>query len=372
MHYSWAQTRKKLLTLLTYSGSDFNSRQRTKLDKKQLSSFEQLTCRFHGQISNRIVLALPTTGCSLFRRPQGGCLHCGLFANGIVQEHIHPNAMVDQFARKLERLDFTNFPVLCLYTPGSFLDSRELNTRTRKKILSLAAGKKGIKKIIFESVPQHITRKKIEDLLTFRPSMEIEIAVGLDTRNDRIRSICIQKNFSLKIFEKACRLLNHNGISWSAFALLKPPFLTEQEAINDTIQTVRYIYEAGAKAVSIEPMAIQEHTFAWMLFRKNLYRPPWLWSLLEVIKNLPPGFEVRIGGQVVYPKSIRSAYNCDICTREIKQKIQEFNTVQDRNIFANLDCDCRNKWADELQMASIPLLRRINIILQDFDETSPG
>ena len=342
------------------------------LDEKQLSSFEILPCLYQGKMSKRIVLALQTPGCSLFRRLQGGCLHCGLFADGIINNSTGKKELISQFAEKLNRLDFSDCPVLCIYTPGSFLDNKELDTDIRNNILLLAAKKKGVRKIIFESLPRYITWKKIRDLKTLFPHLEIEIAVGLDTRNDLIRSVCINKNFSLKTFEKACCLLKDNEIPWSAFALLKPPFLTELEAITDAIQTAQYIFESGAEAVSIEPMAIQEHTFTWMLFQKTLYRPPWLWSIIEVIKNLPPGFEVRIGGLVVYPKTIQSAYNCSLCTREVWQKIQEFNLVQDRNIFNNLDCDCKKKWADELQTAGNPLLERINIILQDFDETSPG
>jgi radical SAM enzyme (TIGR01210 family) len=337
---------------------------RNAVDEDLLSSFEILPARYHGRVVNRVVLALSSRGCSLFRRPQGGCLHCGLINDGIIKPGADQQELLTHFSYKLSKLDFSRYPVLCIYTPGSFLDNEEIDEDLQIRIISLVAQKSEIRKVILESLPQFITERKINNLKSILDSKELEIAVGLDSQDDQVRNICINKNFSLKMFDRACQLLKKYEIPFNIFALLKPPFLTERESINDTIQTVHYAYKMGAAAVSIEPNTVQENTFTWTLFQKKLYRPPWLWSIIEVIKQLPSELELRIGGIVVYPEAIQSAYNCDKCTATIWQKIQQYNLVQEKNIFNDLHCTCKKQWQEGLKTKGLPLAERIDSILQ--------
>ena len=338
---------KRLRAFLERSKPEFT--QQRPLDDHQLSSFEILSCLYHGKITKRAILALQTTGCSLLHRRQGGCLHCGLGSDGIISDRIDRESRMEQFKKKLDILDFSDCPVLCVYVPGSFLNEREMDAASQKQLLSVIAGKKDVRKLILESLPQYITDERIKDLKTILPDTEVEIAVGLDSCNDQIRSVCINKNFSITAFEKACGILKRHGVAFSAFALLKPPFLTEREAIIDTVRTAHRIFEMGAAAVSIEPNTVQDNTVVSKLYERNLYRPPWLWSMIEVIQGLPPGFQVRAGGVVVYPRAVQAAHNCSKCTHAVWQKIQEYNLVQDKNIFKDLDCECKQKWKEEIE-----------------------
>ena len=336
-------------------------------DDDLLSSFEILPARYKGRQVNRVIIALSSRGCSLLHRPQGGCLHCGLINDGIINPVFDQGELFTYFKERLKKFNFSGYPVLCIYTPGSFLDNLEIDEEIQYKIISLVVQKAELKKIILESLPQFITEEKIKNLKSMLGSKEIEIAVGLDSQADLIRKICINKNFSLKIFNRACGLLKKREIPFSVFALLKPPFLTEQESITDTIQTAKYAFKMGAAAVSIEPNTVQKNTFTWTLFQHKQYRPPWLWSIIEVIKNLPPELEIRIGGIVVYPQALQSAYNCPRCSTEFQHKIQQFNLDQDRHIFENLDCICKKQWQDELRVNTRQLLERIDVILQKLD-----
>ena len=357
------KTRQKLTAFLRQCKNEQIPRRA--IDCGLLSSFEILPGLFRGSVVQRVVLAIPGQGCSLFRRPQGGCLHCGLFSDGITSPESDQEQVLSAFADNLNRHDFSRSPVLCIYVPGSFLDDQEIGPEIRRAIILLVAQKTKIKKVIFETLPQFITAPKIRELISVLGNKEIEIAVGLDSADDQIRDLCINKSFSLRTFGQSCVLLQRHEIRFSAFALLKPPFLTEQESISDTILTAQYAFNKGAAAVSLEPNTVQENTFVWNLFRKNMYRPPWLWSIIEVIKQLPPGRELRIGGMVVYPRAIQSAYNCDRCTSGIWQKIQEYNLKQDKDIFTGLDCNCKNKWHEELHIENPPLPERIGNILNE-------
>jgi archaeosine synthase beta-subunit len=336
------------------------------VDYKLLSSFEILPGLLDGREVKRIVLAIPTRGCALFRRAQGGCLHCGLAGDGIIQTKPSNDELIANFSSQLNNPEFTGCPVLCLYTPGSFLDEHELDRQVRNEILSLISRKESIRRVVLESLPQFITLPRIREVKEVLSNKEIEIAVGLDSSNDDIRRICIDKSFTNTIFEKACNLLRKNEIFFSAFALLKPPFLSEREAIDDTLHTARYAFERGVAAVSIEPNSVQAHTFTWQLYRRRLYRPPWLWSIIEIIRSLPPGLEIRVGGIVVYPRAEAVAYNCERCSDEIWQRIRNFNISQDRTIFDDLDCECKIQWGHDLKVSYPSWQERLESILQAY------
>ena len=49
----------------------------------------------------------------------------------------------------------------------------------------------------------------------------------------------VNKNYDFEDFKEAAKLLRENGISVRTYLLLKPPFLTENEALRDSIKSAR-------------------------------------------------------------------------------------------------------------------------------------
>ena len=45
-----------------------------------------------------------------------------------------------------------------------------------------------------------------------------------------------------------------------AYVILKPPFLSEQEAITEAISTIGFANEIGFERISLEPMTIHGYT----------------------------------------------------------------------------------------------------------------
>ena len=59
----------------------------------------------------------------------------------------------------------------------------------------------------------------------------LEIAVGLETSNDKIRIECINKNFLFKDFVRASETAKKYGVTTKAYLLLKPPFINEKDTL---------------------------------------------------------------------------------------------------------------------------------------------
>lgn len=293
------------------------------------------------KFSGRVIIGLRTKGCSWARDPKGGCTHCAIsFSRLCSMDHIN---ILPQFLEDFVKYNFEDYPVLCLYTPGSFFDDDEISPELRIQILEIISKDKSIKRLAVESRPDYITEEKIGEVREILPNMEIEVGLGLDSADDRIRNILINKGFNFESYVKACDILNRFEITRVTYVLVKPPFLTESEAIIDAIDSAKKAFELGSSVVSFEPMSVQENTVVYQLYRDGLYRPPWLWSVIEIVNEVDALGETRIG-QFLYPVPICAASNCTKCTFEVVQRISQFNKLGNLKVFDDVKCDCQVEW----------------------------
>jgi len=80
--------------------------------------------------------------------------------------------------------------ILKIFTSGSFLDEREISGDTRREIARMLRERTAIKKLIVESRPEFVTVDKLTDLNSVE---HLELAIGLETADDFIRSNYIKK-----------------------------------------------------------------------------------------------------------------------------------------------------------------------------------
>lgn len=99
------------------------------------------------------------------------------------------------------------------------------------------------------------------------------------------------------------------------------------------------------------------------LKRVGVYRPAWLWSVIEVAKTAFRLGEVRIGGYQFAPRYDDYAQNCTLCTMAVKDAIRRFNATNDLCELDVLDCLCKKDWQEELDRDYPDLLDRIEAAL---------
>jgi hypothetical protein len=227
------------------------------------------------------------------------------------------------------------FKIVKLFTSGSFLDQDEVPIDVRDAILSEL---RGTPKVIVESRPEFVTPEVCKDIA--RTNEHIEVAIGLETSNDRIRSNYVNKGFSFRDFVTASEAALANGFTVKAYLLLKPPFLTEREAVEDAAQSVRDA-APHAGTISLNLCNVQKGTFVEALWKKGLYRPPWLWSAVEVLKRTHETATVicdPVGGG-----TRRGPHNCGKCDREVVAEIKEFSLSQNSASFT-ASCTDQTLW----------------------------
>jgi radical SAM enzyme (TIGR01210 family) len=127
------------------------------------------------------------------------------------------------------------------------------------------------------------------------------------------------------------------------YVLLKPPFLTEAEAIADSIATINYASKVS-DTVSLNPVNVQKGTLVEKMWRNWSYRPPWLWSVLEVLKA-SSGRAKRLVCEPTGGGRERGAHNCGKCDDAILSSIKAFSESQDPSRLGWPECSCREIWS---------------------------
>lgn len=312
----------------------------------------------HDETVPRAVLFLPVIhGCS-WKHKCGGCLNCGM-AQGMnidLPSALAVKPVLDRVATWVVRQKESPAWV-CIYNEGSFLNPDELHQLAQRLILEITADTGFVRRITIESRPEFITEEALKTASQIATShgVEIEIGQGVEVRNNFVRRCCINKGFSWDTFERKVKAIAEcEGLRSLAYVLLKPPFLTEREAIDEAIRTIQECFRIGVDAVSLEAMSIQEWTLVEYLWLREFYRVPMLWSVIYVLSKVAPLGEVRIGGEpeTYFPYSLRAAHNWGACggkcNARIWDRFRRYNETHDPNYLTESSCECEEGWSREI------------------------
>lgn len=255
--------------------------------------------------------------------------------------------IVKQFRHGLSKLEGLHSPLsVKLYTSGSFLDGEEVPPGAREIILRMISEHGSISEVILESRPEYVTRTVLSEVAEALSDCSVEIGIGLESSSDRVRSLCVNKGFSFDEFRGSVERACHAGIGVRAYVLMKPPFLTEMDSIVDAKNTIADALDVGVTTVSLNPVNVQKNTLVEYLWRRGRYRPPWLWSVLDVLKyarNIA-GKNANIICDPVAAGKQRGTHNCGRCDERVVGSIRDFVLAQDSSLLNASDCDCKGLW----------------------------
>ncbi|ELK53955.1 hypothetical protein D320_11710, partial [Haloferax sp. BAB-2207] len=216
-------------------------------------------------VYDSLTIILNTGGCRWARA--GGCTMCGYVAESVEGGTVAHEALMDQIQVCLdheaeEMDDGEKAGLIKIYTSGSFLDEREVPAETRDAIAETFADRD---RMVVESLPDFVTREKLADF-TDR-GLDTDVAIGLETATDRVRHDCVNKYFDFADFEDACEEAAAAGGGVKAYLLMKPPFLSEPEALDDMKSSIRRCAAVdNCHTVSMNPTNVQRYTMVDELF----------------------------------------------------------------------------------------------------------
>jgi hypothetical protein len=243
-------------------------------------------------------------------------------------------------------------PYVKVFTSGSFLDPSEIPADSRHAVLDAFKGR--AKRLLVESLPEFVTEGVVGELKDGFGG-EVEVALGLETTQDEVLHKSVNKVSKVNEYlEAAVRTRKAGGLP-KAYLLLKPPYLTEREAIEDTVTSIVRAAKYFS-TISVNPVHIQGGTVVEHLWRRHMYRPPWLWSLVEAMvrgrETIDPS--VRL---VSFPTSggnLRGVHNCLKCDMRILKAVEWASLTQDfRGLNELQDCACKERWRWECELEAM-------------------
>jgi radical SAM enzyme (TIGR01210 family) len=327
---------------------------------------------FKGRNFNRAVIYLLSNGCEWALKNAHGCTMCGHFGKQARKQKVIPaKDFIKQFENEYKKIDFNKNPLLNIFNNGSFLNDRELPPEARVEILKKINEHPGIKMLVVETRPEFVTAEKVREIKRSIPGKYIEIAVGLEIKDDLYRRLCLNKGFSLKEYNRAAEIIT-KYVHLRTYVFLKPLFLSERESIAQAVETIGHAFAQGSTTVSLEACTVQDFTLVKYLYDQNLYSPPWLWSILEVVKKCTARGKLIVGLFQFYPSPLKVPYNCPRCSDAVMEAICRYNRTLDTAVFENLNCQCREKWEAVVNEKKEPFEKRLKDIIGRLPGESPA
>ncbi len=284
-----------------------------------------------GEVVDAFVLILRTQGCYWARK--SGCSMCGYVSDCFTE--VSEEDLLQQWSEAMKV--YRGQPVVKVYNSGNFFDPSEVSPKVRKVILEELGER--CEKVVVENLPQLVRKPLLEEALRY--CRRFEVAIGLETASDFVRDRCISKDFSFERYVQAVKTAHGCGAAVKTYLLLKPPFLSEGASILD-VQTSAKAIDGLTDTISINPTNVQRDTLVDRLYRKGEYRPPWLWSLAEVLIALR-GSKARVMSKPTGGGRPRGAHNCGHCDGIFLKAIEDYS-LGTSDWLEELDCECREDW----------------------------
>jgi archaeosine synthase beta-subunit len=314
---------------------------------------EWIPAQVQGRPGFRLMVILTAPGCA-YARTSGGCTNCGFPNTFGTGKPVSTEDYVAQVKVALTRIPAgIQAPVeVDLYNSGSYFNPDEVPERAQASMLALAASRPEVASLLVETRPEYATVARLEQALTACQGKPLEVGIGLESANPEILRRRIHKGYTWEHFAAAAELVAGAGAQLLAYILLKPIDTVEREAIEDSVRTGERVFALGrdqkvSTRVALESCFVAPETPPYHAFEQGRYRPPWLWSVVEVVSRIGPLGHVLAGLSDEGMNPRQAPRNCDRCTRRFREALAAFNRTQDLAGLNTLSCDCRELWLAE-------------------------
>lgn len=337
--------------------SDIRKNAIKRMDKKsaaELSASWSSEDLLYSGKGNAIFIILPTPGCAHALSESGGCTMCSYIADSPL-ENVSSSQLIDIFKNLMERHEIKPKTVVKIFVSGSFLNEQELPKEARDEILKMINNEENIEEVVVESRPEYVKEEIIQECCNLLPDKIFEVSIGLESSSDYIKKYRINKGFLNEDFKRAINtiksLKSDYKITSKAYLFVKPILTSEKEAIEDAVASAKYAEKIGVDRISFCPATIHKGTLMELLWRRGSYQPPWIWSVLEIIKKVRSEVKIPVIMDTSGFGTRRGPFNCKKCNKKFKNLIIESNLKQ--TIPEEFKCDCKDKWVADVEFSNI-------------------
>lgn len=306
-----------------------------------------------GRPGHRLMVILAAPGCA-YAKATGGCSNCGFPASFGTGSPVSATDLQAQLSEALAVIpkDTADPVEVDLYCSGSYLNAQEIPVEAQVALLTQTVAQPRVAAVLIETRPEYATDETLARVVAAASPTPLEVAIGLESATPEILTKRIRKGFLWEDFAAAAGRVARGGASLAVYVLLKPIDTLEREAIEDSVETSRRVLALGASLgvptrVALEPCFVAPGTPLGEAFRAGLYRPPWLWSVAEVVTQVAPYGRIQVGLSDEGMDAPEAPHNCMCCSASVRDALTGFNRTGDPTPLALLDCSCKATWLAE-------------------------
>lgn len=324
-----------------------------RMDKKSIqessASWSSEDLLYSG-VGNAIFIILPTPGC--VHALSGGCTMCSYIADSPLQK-ITSDELIHLFNELIDRHQIKPKTAVKIFVSGSFLNEEEIPKKARLEILKRLNQEDNVEEVVVESRPEFVRSDILKECLELIPDKIFEISIGLESSSDSIKENKINKGFLNKDFERAINVIKSlkkdYKITSKAYLFIKPILTSEKDSIEDAVSSAKYAQKIGVDRISFCPATIHKGTLMEVLWRRGSYKPPWIWSILEILKRTRMEVKIPVIMDTAGFGTRRGPFNCKKCNSNFKKLIIHSNLTQ--TIPEDFECECKDKWLADIKFS---------------------
>jgi radical SAM enzyme (TIGR01210 family) len=150
-----------------------------------------------------------------------------------------------------------------------------------------------LRMLSFESRPEYVDLAELEFLSRAmrerKQPAEIELALGFEAFDDRIRNDVFRKGLSLRVFEDLVEKISRPGFCLKCYFMQKPVAeMSDEAAIEDIHNGIDYLHQVATRSGVRINMHLNPTYVAWgtpleASFRAGCYRPPQLHDVVRAL-----------------------------------------------------------------------------------------
>jgi archaeosine synthase beta-subunit len=198
------------------------------------------------------------------------------------------NAQIELVFEK-HRDALSQFQQFSFGNEGSALDRQRFYAESMHFLLERSKALSNLEVLSIETRPEYITPAAVEDVLARTHAKAVDVTVGFETQDDKIRINLLKKRISRRDMEARIALLGRLGVRLTSYVMVKPaPRMTEQDGVREAVATIVYLAEQCEKQnvdliIYLTPTYIAEGSYLDRTCSRADYLPPTIQSVLRVI-----------------------------------------------------------------------------------------
>lgn len=232
---------------------------------------------------------------------------------------------------------------IILSNNGSVLDEVTLSTTALLYFIAkLNLNCPNIRVLTIETRPEYVDLSELEllsrALAEGDTATQLEIAIGIEAFDDKIRNDHFNKGLRLEVFEKLAKNVSDYGFRLKTYFMLKPvPYMSEEKALEDIYNAIDYIDSISNKYglkinMHLNPTYAAKGTVLETAFKEGSFVPPKMETVINaVLYSENKNISMFIG---LYDEGLACEHGSFIRKGDevLVDKLEHFNKTQDYSV----------------------------------------